>query len=152
MPPEVAEGHRCPHDGSVGHDPPRRRNGTDRSQTDEALPIWCTTYRPRTDVCVAHLVGELDIATVPVVADHLRRETATRPAELLLDLTGVTHLAAAGLALIMAAMTGDDGIHGRLHLVGVTGNRPVERALRLTGLLPVLDIRDDVQTLLDALP
>ena len=116
------------------------------------LPIRCTTSRPRADVCVAHLVGELDIATVPVVAEHLRRETVTRPAELILDLSGVTHLAAAGLALIVAAMNNDGGIHGRLHLVGVSGNRPVERALQVTELLTVVDVHDDIQTLLDALP
>ena len=62
------------------------------------LPVRCTTSRPRADVCVAQLAGELDIATVPVIAEYLRREAATRPAELLLDLSGVTHLAAAGLA------------------------------------------------------
>ena len=116
------------------------------------LPIRCTTSRPRADVCVAHLVGELDIATVPVVAEHLRRETVTPPAELILDLSGVTHLAAAGLALIVAAMNNDGGIHGRLHLVGVSGNRPVERALQVTELLTVVDVHDDIQTLLDALP
>lgn len=101
---------------------------------------------------MVHVAGELDIATVPVVADHLKRDTATRPAELLLDLTGVTHLAAAGLALIVAAMNNDHGVHGRLHLVGVTGNRPVERALEVSGFLTILDIHDDVQSLLDALP
>ena len=132
--------------------PPCCGSGTDRSHADGPLPIRCTTSRPRTDVCVAHLAGELDIATAPLVADHLRRQTITRPAELLLDLTGVTHLAAAGLALIVAAKNNDKGIHGRLHLVGVIGNRPVERALQLTGLLPGLDIHEDVQTLLDALP
>ena len=121
-------------------------------QPEEVPLVRCTTSRPRPDVCVVHLVGELDMAAVPFVADYLKRQTATRPAELALDLTGVTHLAAAGLALVVAAMNDDDGIHGRLHLVGVTGNRPVERALRLTGLLPVLDIHADVQTLLDALP
>ena len=115
------------------------------------LPVRCTTSRPRSDVCVAHLAGELDIATAPVVADQLRQETATPPAELLLDLSGVTHLAAAGLTLIIAAMNNDRGIHGRLHLVGVTGNRPVERPLQLTALLTVLDIHDDLRTLLEAL-
>jgi hypothetical protein len=48
-------------------------------------------------------------------------------------------------------MNNDRGIHGRLHLVGVSGNRPVERALQVTGLLPVVDVHDDVQALLDAL-
>jgi anti-sigma B factor antagonist len=101
---------------------------------------------------VAHLAGELDIATVPLVADHLRRQTTTLPAELVLDLGGVTHLSAAGLTLIVVAMNDDGGIHGRLHLVGVTGNRPVERPLQLTALLTVLDIHDDLRILLDALP
>ena len=114
-------------------------------------PVRCTTSRPRPDVCVAHLEGELDMATTPFVADRLRRLTATRPTALLVDLGGVTHLAAAGLTLLVTAMKNDDDIHGRLHVVGVTGNRPVERALRVAGLLPVLDIHDDLQTLLDAL-
>jgi anti-sigma B factor antagonist len=100
---------------------------------------------------VVHLAGELDIATVPLVADYLRRQTVARPTELLLDLTGVTLLAAAGLALIVTAMRNEGGIHGRLHLVGVTGNRAVERALQVTGLLTILDVHDDPQTLLDAL-
>jgi anti-anti-sigma factor len=116
------------------------------------VPVRCTTSRPRFDVCVAHLAGELDSATVPLVADHLRQQTVTLPAELVLDLGEVTHLSAAGLTLIVMAMNGDGGIHGRLHLVGVTGNKPVERPLQLTALLTVLDIHDDLRTLLDALP
>jgi hypothetical protein len=48
-------------------------------------------------------------------------------------------------------MNNDDGIRGRLHLVGVTGHRPVERALHVTGLFTVLDIHNDLQSLLDAL-
>jgi anti-sigma B factor antagonist len=114
--------------------------------------MWCTTTRPRPDVCLVHLAGELDIATAPLVAEYLERQTATRPAELLLDLSGVTHLAAAGLALIVAASKDDRGVHGRLHLLGVRGNRPVERALQLTGLLQVLDVQDDLQVLLGSLP
>jgi len=141
VPPMLTGVGRCRQDGPAGH-----------LEGDEPLPIRCMLSSPRSDVCVAQLVGELDIATAPLVADHLRRHTATRPAELLLDLGGVTLLGAAGLALIVAAMNNDGGIHGRLHLVGVTGNRPVERALQLTGLLPLLDVHDDLQTLLDALP
>lgn len=117
----------------------------------EPFPVRCTTSRPRPGVCVTHLAGELDIATVPFVEDHLRRHTADRPAELVLDLGGVTHLGAAGMALIVTARNDDRGIHGRLHLVGVRGNRPVERALLVTGLLAVLDVHDDLQDLLDVL-
>jgi anti-sigma B factor antagonist len=102
-------------------------------------------------VCVAHLAGELDMATAPFLAEYLRRQTAIRPTDLVLDLGGVTLLAAAGLALIVTAMNNDSSIHGRLHLTGVTGNRPVERVLQLTGLTSILDVHDDLQTLLDAL-
>ena len=62
-----------------------------------------------------------------------------------------TGVEAAGLALIVTALHNDNDIHGRLHLTGVTGNRPVERVLHLAGLRPVLDIHDNIQALLDTL-
>ena len=123
-----------------------------RNRPSEQIPVRCTTCSPRTDVRVVRIAGELDIATAPLVADHLCRHTATRPAELVLDLSEVTHLAAAGLTLLVTAMNNDDGIHGRLHLVGVVGNRPVERPLRIAGLLPLLDVHDDLPTLLRTVP
>jgi anti-sigma B factor antagonist len=100
---------------------------------------------------VALLEGELDMATAPFLGEYLREHTATRPTDLVLDLSGVTLLAAAGLALIVTALHNDNDIHGRLHLTGVTGNRPVERVLHLAGLRPVLDIHDNLQALLDTL-
>jgi anti-anti-sigma factor len=100
---------------------------------------------------VVHLVGELDIATTPVAARYLQEQTACRPRELVLDLTGVTLLAATAIALIVDALHDTGGIHGRLHLVGVAGNRPVERVLYLTGLRPLLDVHDGVKALLDRL-
>jgi anti-sigma B factor antagonist len=121
------------------------------TRRDGLVPLRCTVSRPRPDVCVALLEGELDMATAPFLGDHLREHTATRPAELVLDLSGVTLLAAAGLALIVAGLHNDDDIHGRLHLIGVTGNRPVERVLHLTGLRPVLDVHDSLRALLDTL-
>ena len=121
------------------------------TRSESVLPLACTARRPRPDVCVVHLVGELDIATTPVAAKYLREQTAHRPAELVLDLTGVTLLAATAIALIVDAMHDDAGIHGRLHLVGVAGNRPVERILVLTGLRPLLDVHDGVQAVLDRL-
>jgi anti-sigma B factor antagonist len=124
---------------------------SDFTRSDGLLPFRCTASRPRPHVCVAHLAGELDMATAPLLADHLRRATADRPAELVLDLREVTLLAAAGLALIVTASNNEGGIHGRLHLVGVTGNRPVERVFRLTGLATVLGIHDDLPTLLATL-
>jgi anti-sigma B factor antagonist len=124
---------------------------SDFTRSDGLLPLRCTASRPRPDVCVALLEGALDMATAPFLEDHLREHTATRPAELVLDLSGVTLLAAAGLTLIVTALHNDNDVHGRLHLIGVTGNRPVERVLHLTGLRPVLDVHDDLKKLLDTL-
>ena len=57
-------------------------------------------------------------------------------------------LASAGIALLLAAQSGQDGIHGRLHLLGVTGNHPVERPLALVGLLGRFDIALDREALM----
>jgi anti-sigma B factor antagonist len=123
----------------------------DVTRSDGSLPLRCTADWPRPDVCVVHLAGELDIATAPVVAEYLQEQTATRPAELILDLAAVTLLAATGVGLIVTALHNASGIHGRLHLTGVTGNRPVERVLWLTGLRSLLDVHDNVPILLDDL-
>ena len=121
----------------------------DVSRSGGLLPLRCATSRPRPDVCVVHLAGELDMATVPVVARCLQHQTATRPAALVLDLGAVTLLAAAGVALLVDVQHDH---RGGLHLVGVTGNRAVDRVLRITGLGSAFDVHDDLHALLDALP
>ena len=122
---------------------------SDFTRSEGLLPVRCTADWPQPDVCVVHLAGELDMATTPVVAEYLQEQTVPCPAELILDLAGVTLLAATGVALIVNAL--HDAGHGRLHLVGVTGNRPVERVLELTGLRPLLDVHDSLHALLDGL-
>jgi anti-sigma B factor antagonist len=100
---------------------------------------------------VVHVAGELDIATAPALAEHLREQTITYAADLVLDLSAVTLLAGNGVSVIVRALDDDSGIHGRLHLTGVTGNRPVERVLHLTGVRPILDVYDTLPTLLSTL-
>ena len=124
----------------------------DVSRPGGLLPLRCAASRPCPHVCVVHLAGELDMATVPVVVRCLRQQAATRPAELVLDLGAVTLLAAAGVALLVDVHHDDLGLGSRLHLVGVAGNRAVDRVLRLTGLRSVLDVHEDLQALLVALP
>jgi anti-sigma B factor antagonist len=124
---------------------------SDFTRSGGFLPLRCSASRPRPGVCVAHLDGELDMGTAPILADFLREQTATRPDDLVLDLGGITLLAAAGLALIIDALHNDSGIHGRLHVTGVVGNRYVARVLQITGLMQVLDVHDDLQSLLNAL-
>ena len=125
---------------------------SDVTRSDGLLPLRYWASRPRPQVCVVHLAGELDMATVPAVARYLQEQTADRPAELVLDLAAVTLLAATAVGLIVEVQHGGHGVHGRLSLVGVTGNRAVERVLRITGLRSRLDVHDDLQTLLDSLP
>ena len=84
-------------------------------------------------------------------AATLREQTQPGPAHLVVDLTGVRFLASAGVGLILTAMHNDKGIRGRLHLLGVHGNHMVTRVLDLTGLLPLLDIHDVLDELLEHL-
>jgi anti-sigma B factor antagonist len=123
----------------------------DATRSEEPLPLALTVSRPRAGVCVVHLTGELDAATAPLVARYLREQTSGRPADLVLNLASVGFLAATGVGLIITALRNDAGIHGRLHLIGVTGNRAVERVLDLTGVRAVLDVHDTLDALLDRL-
>jgi len=93
-----------------------------------------------THAILVAILGELDIQTAPQARTFLAHAIATTPRHLILDLTGVRFLASAGIALLIAAQSGQDGINGRLHLLGVTGNHPVERPLALVGLLGRFDI------------
>jgi anti-sigma B factor antagonist len=104
-----------------------------------------------THALLVAILGELDIQTAPQARAFLAQATATTPRHLILDLTGVRFLASAGIALLIAAQSGQDGINGRLHLLGVTGNHPVERPLALVGLLGRFDIALDREALLAAL-
>jgi anti-sigma B factor antagonist len=104
-----------------------------------------------THTVLVEILGELDIQTVAQARSFLTQATATTPRHLILDLTGVRFLASAGIALLIAAQSGQDGINGRLHLLGVTGNHPVERPLALVGLLGRFDIALDREALLATL-
>ena len=102
-------------------------------------------------MCLIQLGGELDVATVPLLAGILREQTQPDPADLVLDLARVRFLASVGISLILSAMRNDEGIRGRLHLLGVRGSLVVTRVLDLTGLLPLLDVHDTLDELLDHL-
>lgn len=117
--------------------------------TSDGLPqLTVTADWPRSDVCLVRLSGELDIATAPDLGSCLREQTSSSPVHLVIDLAGVSLLAATGVAMIVTALRNDDGIHGQLHLIGVTGNRTVSRVLTMTGMLAVLDVHDSVDALL----
>jgi anti-sigma B factor antagonist len=88
---------------------------------------------------VLHVVGEVDTLTAPVLRTRLDEHLAE--VELLvLDLTDVTFLGSAGLAVLVAARDDADRFGHRLRLV--PGSRIVVRALEATGLLNLFDLAD----------
>jgi anti-anti-sigma factor len=118
----------------------------DSIRSEGVLPLTVAVSKPQPDVHLLRVAGELDIATAPLLADHLRERAGTAGV-LVLDLSDVTLLAASGVALIVDAHR-DTAARGHLHLIGVTGNRPVARVLDLTGVLGLLDVHDDLPGLL----
>ena len=103
------------------------------------------------DVALVEVAGDLDIQTVPQATAFLARVTAAKPRHLVIDLSGLTFLASSGIGMLIAAQSNAQGIQGRVHLLGVTGNVPVERPLTMVGLLEHFDIAPDLDTLLRGL-
>lgn len=96
---------------------------------------------------VLHVVGEIDTLTAPLLRAQLDAQLADVQ-RLVLDLTEVTFLGSAGLAVLVAAK--DDAEAREHRLFVVPGSRIVTRALQATGLLQIFDIADDVSEALEA--
>jgi anti-sigma B factor antagonist len=95
---------------------------------------------------VMHVVGEIDTLTAPVLRGRLDEQLAEIPL-LVLDLSDVTFLGSAGLAVLVAAKDEAERRQCRLRLV--PGSRIVTRALEATGLLALFDIADGVPQALE---
>lgn len=100
------------------------------------------------DVRVLHVVGELDTLTAPLLQARLQEQQAAARA-VVLDLTDVTFLGSAGLAVLVGAK--DDAAARDNRLLVVPGSRIVRRAMEATGLYPLFTIAEDVPEALDAL-
>jgi anti-sigma B factor antagonist len=103
------------------------------------------------DVVLVVIAGDLDVETVPRAMAFLAEATAAAPEHLILDLTGVGFMASSGLALLITARANEEGIQGYLHLLGVTGNRAVERPLAAVALLDLFDIGTGLDAMLAGL-
>lgn len=82
------------------------------------------------------VAGEVDAATAPQLSDALRPHL-TAQGSVLVDLSAVTFLSAAGLHVLVDAHWSMQAGGGTLKLI--TGPRCVDRVLTLTGLDTVLD-------------
>lgn len=95
-------------------------------------------------VVVLRVSGEIDMLTAPVLTEHVQEQFARVPAPrtLVFDLTRVSFLGSAGLAVLAHAQT---TASDRGDAVQVVANaRAVLRPLEVTGLDKVLDVRPDL--------
>lgn len=98
-------------------------------------------------VRVLHVVGELDTLTAPLLQGRLEQQQA-EARNVILDLTDVTFLGSAGLAVLVGARDAAEQGGGKLWVV--PGSRIVRRAMEATGLLPHFTIADGVPEALAA--
>lgn len=91
------------------------------------------------------LSGELDIATVPVLEDHLAHVETDGVAAITLDLRELTFIDTMGLRAFIAARERAKANGRRLILAGA--GQPVRRLIELTGTEFLLDDQDAVDML-----
>lgn len=97
-------------------------------------------------VAVVHLAGELDMQTVPAAALELDQALESAPSGLVVDMTGLTFLASAGLAMLAAV--GEKAGQASVTLRLAADSRVVLRPLEITGLDAGFAIRDSVDSAL----
>jgi anti-anti-sigma factor len=82
------------------------------------------------------VTGELDLATAAELGEHVRRVVGDRPAQLVVDLAGVTFCDSSGIEALLRACAAatERGIAFRV----VNPGRVTRRAFQLTGVLDLL--------------
>ncbi len=112
------------------------------------LNIVVESVGPR--AVVLHLAGELDMVTAPGFAEHVQQHVTggdTDRPSLVLDLSGVTFLGSAGLAVLAEARNLAVARAVEVRVVAVS--RTVLRPMEVTGLDKVLTVVPDVATAIE---
>jgi anti-sigma B factor antagonist len=107
-----------------------------------AFPISWTSRLWRPDVRYVAVFGELDMHTTPSLLDALTQPDVVGVSNLVVDLSGVTFLGAAGINALLAAARLRR--HRRTHLVGLAASPSVRRAVDITGAGDLLVLHDDL--------
>ena len=113
---------------------------------------------PTTGFCVAEdwvertvvvaVSGDLDIATVPELAEAIRAAVRKAPAALIVDLSQVDFLASAGMSLLIAVQK-DIGPSARF---GVVADGPsTSRPLKMIGIDSVIDVYRSLEDALSSI-
>jgi anti-sigma B factor antagonist len=113
----------------------------DRDATSAGQAIDLTLGRPAEGIVVVEVSGEVDMLTAPVLASSLHQHV-NDDRVFVVDLTKVTFLGSAGLAVLVEALHESRRAHVLLRLV--VASRTVRRALTVTGLSEVFDIYSTV--------
>ena len=105
------------------------------TDNSSALPIDVMVDRPASGMVVATVSGEVDMLTAPNLREVLTAEIADC-AVLVIDLSGVSFLGSAGLAVLVE--TSHEAQRRQVELRLVAAGRSVRRPLEITGLNEVL--------------
>lgn len=98
---------------------------------------------PSNPVNVLPLEGEIDLHISPRVEKSLTSIIKSRPAHVVIDLSGVTFIDSSGLAVLIHAMQDIEKYGGKLILAGMNDNvRPIFEMARLDQVF-LIDPRDD---------
>jgi anti-sigma B factor antagonist len=119
---------------------------TDRPPpSHDEIPLLRVEQETRGDAVVVRADGDIDLATAPLLAEHLRTAASRLgPGGLLvLDMRGVEFLASPGLAEMIESSQ-RCAEHGA-RLVVVADQRAVLRAMELTGLTQIITVTSTVE-------
>ncbi|MFB1299321.1 STAS domain-containing protein [Mycobacterium sp. pW049] len=115
------------------------------------LPRRCgisASSRLSEGVLIVKVGGVIDLATAPTLTDHLRAALASAPPALIIDVTGVEFLAAAGLEVLVST---HDAAAGATSVVVVANGHVTCRPITVTGVDREVPVHPTVHQALAAL-
>ncbi len=107
-----------------------------RARPDE-VALAVTITRDDRGRYVLRAVGEIDLATVPMLRETIRQLMSTADGAVMIDLSGVTFMDCQGVTALVEA-AGRARVQG-IQLCAVASPR-IARLIRLTGLFAELDV------------
>ncbi|HEX6401838.1 MAG TPA: STAS domain-containing protein [Pseudonocardiaceae bacterium] len=114
-----------------------KKQGSTGFRGAEALRV--AIDQPMPGLRVVRVAGELDLLTAPQLDSCLLRLIDVGSGHVVVDLSKVTFLAAAGITSLVRARDAATCHHIELHLAGVD-HRAIARPLEITGLRPTFAI------------
>ncbi|MFQ6396465.1 STAS domain-containing protein [Nocardia sp. KC 131] len=116
------------------------------SGTGGADVIRICVSRPRGDVTMIEVTGEIDLCTAPSLRENLVRAFGFQSTTVVVDLSPVTFFAAAGVTALIEMLAEAEKSARRVFLIA---NGRVGRVLQITGLPANLHCADSLAAALD---